>query len=132
VATNNFFAALRDLPVENVETGRKGISTKIPGTNESTGKGRSLPIVLTSEAKLISLQRELKSVVRGQFFFWNTATGTRITKSMVGYNAVQKFLIEKNVHFFTFYTKADKLVKAVIRHLPGNNSAEDITMALQE
>jgi hypothetical protein len=33
---------------------------------------------------------------------------------------------------FTFYTKADKAVKAIIRHLPGIISAEDITVALQE
>jgi hypothetical protein len=51
---------------------------------------------------------------------------------MVDYNAIQKFFIEKNLHFFTFYTKADKPVKAVIRHLPGNTSEEDIAVALQE
>jgi hypothetical protein len=42
------------------------------------------------------------------------------------YNAIQKFLTEKNLHFFTFYTKEDKPVKADIRHLPGDVSAEDI------
>jgi hypothetical protein len=30
---------------------------------------------------------------------------------MVDYNATQKFLTEKNLHFSTFYTKADKPVK---------------------
>jgi hypothetical protein len=48
---------------------------------------------------------------------------------MVDYNAIQNFLTEKNLHLFTFYTEADKPVKAVIRHLPGNISA-DITVAL--
>jgi hypothetical protein len=48
---------------------------------------------------------------------------------MVNYNAIQKFLTEKSLHFFIFYTKTDKSVKAVIRHLPGNTSAEDITVA---
>jgi hypothetical protein len=51
---------------------------------------------------------------------------------MVDHNAIQKFLIEKNLHFFIFYTKADKPIKVVIRHLPGSASAEDITAALQE
>jgi hypothetical protein len=32
---NNFFVPLRDLPMENVETGSEGNSTKTPGTNES-------------------------------------------------------------------------------------------------
>jgi hypothetical protein len=95
VATNNFFAPLRDLPMENADTGSEGNSTERPGTNGSPGKGRTSPVVLTSEANLISLQRELKSVVSGEFLFRNTATGTRITtKSMVDYNAVQKFITE--------------------------------------
>jgi hypothetical protein len=63
--------------------------------------------------------------VRGKFFFQNTKTGTRIrTKSEVEYNAIQKFLTEKKRHFFTFYTKTDKPVKANIRQLPGNTSEE--------
>jgi ABC-type uncharacterized transport system substrate-binding protein len=66
-------------------------------------------------------------------FFRNTATGTGFTtKSMADYNAVQEFLSEKNLHLFSFYIKACKPVKAVIRHLPGNVSADDITMILQE
>jgi hypothetical protein len=66
-------------------------------------------------------------------FFWNTAIEARITtESMVDCNTIQKFLTEKNLHFCTFCIKADKLVKAIIRHLSGNNSAEDITVALQE
>jgi hypothetical protein len=72
--------------------------------------------------------------VSGEFLFRNTATGTRITiKSMVDYNATQKLLNEQNLHFFKFYdTNADKPVKAVIRHLPGNTSAEDIIVDLQD
>jgi hypothetical protein len=107
--------------MENEELGNEGNSTKTP------------PIILTFEANLISLQRELRSAVTGEFFLRNTATGTWITtKSMMDYNAIQKFLTEKNLHFFTFYTKADKPVKAIIRHFPGNISAVDITVALQK
>jgi hypothetical protein len=51
---------------------------------------------------------------------------------MVNYNATQKFRTEKNLHFFAFYTKADKPVKVLIRHLSGNISAENITVTLQE
>jgi hypothetical protein len=55
-------------------------STKTPRTNDSLDKGRPPLIILSSEANLISLQRELKSVVSGEFFFRNTATRNRITK----------------------------------------------------
>jgi hypothetical protein len=133
VAMNNFFVPLRDLLLKNAETGSKGNSTKTPGTNEGPGRGRPPPGVLTLEAKLISLQRELKSVVNGQFFFWNTAIGTWITtRSMVDYNTIQKFLTDKSLDFFAFHTKANKPVKANIRHLAGNISAEGISAALQE
>jgi hypothetical protein len=47
---------------------------------------------------------------------------------MVDYNTIHKFLSEKRLHF-TFYTKMDKQVKAINRHLTGNTSAEDITVA---
>jgi hypothetical protein len=50
---------------------------------------------------------------------------------MVDYNDIQKFLSEVNLHFFTFCTKADKPVKAIIRHLSGNISVEDITVVIQ-
>jgi hypothetical protein len=42
------------------ETGGEGKSTKTPGTNESTGRGRPPPIALISEANVISLRRELQ------------------------------------------------------------------------
>jgi hypothetical protein len=43
VPRNNFFAPLRDLPMENAETGSEGNFSKTPETNESTGKGRPPP-----------------------------------------------------------------------------------------
>jgi hypothetical protein len=73
---NNFLVAFRDLLTENAERGSEGNSTKTPGTNEITGKGRPPPTVLTSEANLVCLQREVKSVLSEEFFR-NTATGTR-------------------------------------------------------
>jgi hypothetical protein len=51
---------------------------------------------------------------------------------MVVYKAIHRFLTEKNFHSFTFYTKADKTVKTDIRHLSGNISAENISVAFQE
>jgi hypothetical protein len=129
---NNFFAPLRDLPMEVAEPGSERNCTKTPERNESPSNAMPTPIALTSEANLISLPRELERAVSEQFFR-NTATGTRITTtSMVDYNAIQTFLTEKNLHFITFYTEEEKRFKAVIRHLPGNISVNDITVALQE
>jgi hypothetical protein len=71
VAMNNSFAPLRDLPMENAETGSGRNSTKTPGTNENSGKGRPPLILLTSETTLIKLQRELKSVVGGELLLRN-------------------------------------------------------------
>jgi hypothetical protein len=68
MATSNFLAPLRDLPMGNEEMGSEGNSTKTYGANESTGKSRPPHIVLSSEANLISLQRKLKSVMSGEFF----------------------------------------------------------------
>jgi hypothetical protein len=65
--------------MENVEMGSEGNSTKTRRTNESLGKGRPHPIIVISQANLISLWRGLESFVSGEFFFWNNATGTRIT-----------------------------------------------------
>jgi hypothetical protein len=45
---------------------------------------------------------------------------------------IQKFLSQRGLPFFTFYTKGDKPVKAVIKHLPNNTLSEDITVALKE
>jgi hypothetical protein len=103
---NNLFAPLRDLLMENAETGSEENSTKRPETSDSPGKGRQPPIVLTWEINLISLQRQIR-----RYRDRNNATGNRITiKSMVDNNAIQTFHTDKNLHFFTFYTKADKPV----------------------
>jgi hypothetical protein len=98
--------------VENLEPSREGDSTKTPGTNKITGKVRPPSIALTAET-IVSIQRELESIVSGEFFR-STVTGTRTTtKSMANYNAVQKFLTENNLIFFSFYTKAYKPVEVL-------------------
>jgi hypothetical protein len=116
VVTKNFFASLRAVPMEGAE-----VCDETPYSGNNLEKGRPPPIVLTSEVKLLCLQKDLKAVVTGEFFFRNTASGTRITtKNMAGYKTVQNLLSQKGLPFFTFYTKGHKPVKAVIRHLPNN------------
>jgi hypothetical protein len=132
MATRNFFAPLRVTPMEGAEQYTEG-SSSTPQDQEKLDKVRPPPIVFTSEANLISLQKELKSVVSREFFFRNTATGTRITtKNLADYKAIQTLLSNQGLNYFTFYIKSDKPIKAVVIHLPTNTSSEDITVALQE
>jgi hypothetical protein len=100
-----------------------------PSSDNNFDKG----IILISEVNYLSLQKDLKAVVTGEFFFRNTASGTRITtKSMADYKAIQNVLSQKGFPFFTSYTKGDKPVTAVIRHMLNNTSSLDITVALQK
>jgi hypothetical protein len=114
-----------------VESGE--VCGETTSSDNNLDKGRPPPIILTFEVNLPSLQKDLEALVTGEFFCWNTASGTRIiTESMADYKALQNFLSQKCVSFFTFYTKGDKQVKAVIRHLLKISSSEDNTVALQE
>jgi hypothetical protein len=85
VVTQNFFAPLRTVPMEGAE-----VCEETPSLDNNLEKGRPPPIVLTTEVNLPSLQKDLKAVVTGEFFFRNTASGTRITtKSMADYKTIQ-------------------------------------------
>jgi hypothetical protein len=103
-----------------------------PSSDNNLDNGTPHPIFLTSEVNLLSLPKDLKVVVTREFFR-NTASGIRITtKIMADYKTIQNLLSQKGLPFFTFYTKGDKPVKAVIRHLSNNTSSEGVTVALQE
>jgi hypothetical protein len=72
-----------------VETGSEGNSTKTPGANECLDKGRPPPIVITSEANLFSLQRELKCIGSGECLSRKATAGNWIpTKCTVDYGAL--------------------------------------------
>jgi hypothetical protein len=84
------------------------------------------PIVLTSAANLIQLQKQLKGVARQSFEFRNTRNGTRVvTKGMVNYQAVKAHFDNNSIAYFTFFPKSEKPVRAVLRHLPSNTPAQD-------
>jgi hypothetical protein len=116
VANRNFFASLRATIIDTDSTSTEAI------THEETVPGkanRPPPIVLTSKSNLINLQKQLISVVKDDFEFRNTRNGTRvITKGMADFEVV--------ISHFT----NNKLIKAVIRHLPPNTPAEDISEGL--
>jgi hypothetical protein len=69
-----------------------------------------------------------KSVVKKNFEYRNTRNGTRvITKTLGDFAAVKSYLETYNLHYFTFYPKSLKPIKVVIRHLPLNTPAQDIS-----
>jgi hypothetical protein len=95
--------------------------------------GRPPPIVLTSEVNLIALQRQLKTISKNSFEFRSTRNGTKVvTTEMADYSAIRAHLESRNIPHYTFYPKSLKPIKAVIRHLPSNTPAEDISDGLTE
>jgi hypothetical protein len=54
-----------------------------------------------------------------------------VTKEIADYLTIKKLLEEKKTPFYTFHPKSVKPIKVIIRHLPGNNPAEDIAKELQ-
>jgi hypothetical protein len=106
----------------------------IPQEEAVPGKtGRPLPIVITAATNLMQLQKVIKSVVKENFEFRNTRNGTRvITKTLADFAAVKSHLEANKRPYFTFYPKYLKPFKAVIRHLPMNTTAEDISEGLMK
>jgi hypothetical protein len=103
---------LMGLPVENAGEGSSTKHQKQMTVHAKVGT----PIIVPLKASIISLQRELKSILRWEFF-QNTANRTWITtKIIVDYNAIQKCLTEKNFHFFPVYTMANKPPSCIFRH----------------
>jgi hypothetical protein len=97
-----------------------------------TGKaGRPPPIILTSNTNPIQLLKQLKNVVKDDFEFRNSKNGIRvITKSLTDFEAVTSFYSTQNLSYYSFFPKSEKPIKAVLRHLPSNNPAEDMSEGL--
>jgi hypothetical protein len=127
ITTRNFFAPLR----ATMETDSSGMEAKTEEEAVPQQNCRPPPIILTSSANLIQLQKQLKSVVRGDFEFRSTRNGTRVvTKGMADFEAVKSYFTNNNLSYYSFFPKSQKPIKAVIRHLPPNTPAEDISDGL--
>jgi hypothetical protein len=116
VATRNFFGPLRTTTMDTDSSG----SESTPQDETVPAKNcRPPPIILTSAANLIQLQKQLKNVVK-EDECRNTRSRTRvITRGMADFLAVKSHFEGKNLSF-TFYPKPKKPIKVVIRHLPIN------------
>jgi hypothetical protein len=51
---------------------------------------------------------------------------------MADYSAMNSFLEINNPHYFTFFPISEKPIEAVIRHLPPDTLAEDISYSLED
>jgi hypothetical protein len=116
VATKNFYAPLRAVPMEVAEVSDEASSS------ENTDNGRPHPIVLTSEANLLSHQKNLRTVVNGEFFFRNTASRIRITtKTWQTTKPRRTFQVRKifhSLHSTPRETNQQKLSSGIYRVTP--------------
>jgi hypothetical protein len=133
-ATRNYFAPLRTTEMDTAENDAEGEhAAEEQQQAPSLVAGRPPPIVLTSDANLILLQKQLKGLVKGSFEFRSTRNGIQvITKEMADYSAIRAYFDSNHLHHFTFHPKSEKPIKAVIRQLPGDTPAEDISNGLQD
>jgi hypothetical protein len=128
ITTKNFYAPLR---AANMDTDSGGLEESTQKEVVQGKTGRPPPIILMSSENLIQLQKQLKNVVKDDFEFRSTRSGTRVfTKGMADFEAVKAHFSQNNLSYVFFFPKAQKPVKAVIRHLPPNTSAEDISDGL--
>jgi hypothetical protein len=130
VVTCKFFAPLRAATMDTDSSSAEATPQEeaVPGK-----KGRPTPIVITAATNLMQLQKVIKSVVKENFEFRNIRNGSRvITKILADFAAAKSHLKTYNLPYFTFYPKYLKPFKAVIRHIPMNTPAEDISEGLME
>jgi hypothetical protein len=127
VTTWNFFDLLRasDMDKYSIKTEATPCKAAAPAK-----PGQPPPIVLTSAINLILLQKQLKSVISKNFEFRSTRNGTRvIMRSMADFQSIKSHFVSQNLSYYSF-SKSEKPIKAVIRHLPHNTPAEDISDGL--
>jgi hypothetical protein len=130
VPTRNFFAPLRtaSMDTEASDTEESPQEEAIPGKT-----GRPPPIVITTTVNLLKLQKLIKSAVRDNIESRNTRNRTRfITKTFRDFAEVNFYLQTHNLHYFTFHPKPLKPIKTVIRHIPPNTPAQQISDVLMD
>jgi hypothetical protein len=130
VSTKNFFAPLRTAEMEIEQTNVEDSSNE-PQQSAAKQVGRPPPIVLTTTTNMLALQKHIREIATGNFEFRNTRSGTKIvTKEMTDFSAIRKYLEQSNLSYFTFFPKSEKPIKAVLRHLPANTPAQNISEGL--
>jgi hypothetical protein len=85
VATKHYYAPLKTV---EMEAAKEGSDNDTSGVDEQQTTGRPPPIILTLATNLIHLQSKLKELVKGNFEFRNTKSGTRIISIEMSYYSV--------------------------------------------
>jgi hypothetical protein len=130
VLIRNFFAPIRTTEMDAETT---GVENALPEQEARRKSGRPPPVIMTSTTNLIRHQSDLKYHVKGEYELRNIRNGTRIiTKEMAGYSAMKCYMDKNNIQYFTFSANPEKAIKAVIRHLPPDTPAEDISISLED
>jgi hypothetical protein len=124
-ATRNFFAPLR---TSDMDTDSSNTEATLREAAAPAKLGRPPPTILTSAVNLILLQKQLNGAVVKNFEFRSTRNGTRvITINLTDFQCVKSHFDSQNLSYYSFFPKSEKPIKAVIRHLPLNTPAEDIS-----
>jgi hypothetical protein len=97
----------------------------------SNKTGRPPPIVLTSTVNLIKLQKDLKSISKAPFEMRSTENGIPVLIKEMGDYTIRQHFEQSSLNYFTFHPKTEKPLKAVIRHVPSDTPAENISNKLQ-
>jgi hypothetical protein len=132
VPTQNFFAPLRSIEMEADHGGDADTTTERQQHQApSSQAGKPPPIVLTSQANLMQLRRQLKGLMKGNFEYRSTRNGTRVvTKETANFSDTRSHFEINNLPYFTFYLKSQKPINPVIRHLTLSTPTEDISDGL--
>jgi hypothetical protein len=135
IAIKNYYGPLRtDTKTDTTEAQKEATETTADEGQKPTPKKSSKlpPIIITSTVNLIRLQKDLQSIYKAPFELRNTKNGTRVlTKDLDDYTKIRQHFEQNNLSYFTFYTKSEKPLKAVIRHLPSDTTVEVIANGLQ-
>jgi hypothetical protein len=93
--------------------------------------GRPRPIIVTASINFLKFQGKFKPLMKNTFEFRTTRNGIKmVRKDMADYSALMSHLNASKIPYYTFHPKSPKPVKAVIRQLPGDTPAEDISNEL--
>jgi hypothetical protein len=70
----------------------------------------------------------MKASMKSTFEYRTTKNGIKVvTKDIVDYSTILRLLDPRKISYYTFHPKSLKAVKAVIRQLPGDTPAEDVS-----
>jgi hypothetical protein len=134
VLMRNYFVSLRTMEADVRNSTGEGKGLEPPTQQRKTadkGKERPPSIVLTTTVNLLKFQVEVKTFTTGSFELRNTRNGIRVViKEIADYAAIMRHRDGRKIPYYTFHSKSLKTVKAVIRHLPEDTPAEDISSEL--